>query len=372
MRIKLLETPAQLELVRAMGSNDKAIAAEAQQAFAAFIAPVTLKVLQQASTAATIYTDLTFDQDDHPSIPLDLYYATPQNYVQVYMQSIAGGLPSSLVWGLQELKVATYKLDSAVSVMKKYARRARLDVISAAISRMSQEMLIKQERNAWAVILNALGSASTNGNAHVIPCDTLSVLQIDDFNRLLTRIKRINISFAQGTPSDYEFKGVTDLYISPEALQQVRSFVYQPMNTRRGSSGASSDTSTAINTLPESFRQEIFDNAGEAEVFGVSLHELIELGVSQKYNVLFANYATGNIAPGATTFVAGTHEVMVGVDSSRDGFKRPIARNPDTGSTISIQPDDQFTLRSDKLGWFADLEEGRVCIDSRSCVGLVM
>ena len=61
--------------------------------------------------------------------------------------------------GNAELKIATYKLDSAVSFLKKYARKSRLDVVSKGIERMANEILVKQDRNAWAVILEGFGTS---------------------------------------------------------------------------------------------------------------------------------------------------------------------------------------------------------------------
>ena len=85
-----------------------------------------------------------------------MYYDQSAGHVTVWSQSMAGGLPTSLTEGVKELKISTYRLDAAVSLLKKYARRSRLDVVSKALERMSQEILLKQERNAWAVILKSL------------------------------------------------------------------------------------------------------------------------------------------------------------------------------------------------------------------------
>ena len=49
MKIKLNNTPDQVELIRAMGSKDKSVAAQAQQAFADFIGPVIQQVLELAT-----------------------------------------------------------------------------------------------------------------------------------------------------------------------------------------------------------------------------------------------------------------------------------------------------------------------------------
>ena len=164
MRLKLKNTPEQVELIKAMGSKNQLVAREAAEAFAAFLGPVVQKVLQQAATAGAIYTDAPFNQDEGASYPLDLYYnETETGYISVWSQSMAGGLPTSQVEGVAELKLSTYRLDSAVSWMKKYARKSRLDIVSKALERMAQEILIKQERNAWAVIMKALGEARNVG-----------------------------------------------------------------------------------------------------------------------------------------------------------------------------------------------------------------
>jgi hypothetical protein len=371
MKIKLKETPEQIELIKAMASSNKLEAMEAQEAFAGFIAPVIQQVLNQAGTASQIYVDLPFDEDDSPSIPLDLYYLSPVNSVQTWSQSMAGGLPSSQVTGLQELKISTYRLDSAVSWNKKYARRSRLDVVSAAMNRLMQEILVKQERNAYAVVLAALGNATTAGTKHTIAATTQNVLQLDDFNRLMTLNKRLNQSFANGTPDNAFSNGITDIFLSPEMKEQIRGFSYNPMNTRNGKVGGGSDTSTSV-PLPDAIREAIFNSAGTSEIYGVSVHELNELGTTQKYNVLFGSYAQAGIANAGGNFSTATDEILIGIDLTKEAFRRPVARKAESGATFTTSPDDQFQARSDKMGVYGSLEESRVCQDGRAVVGLVV
>ena len=372
MKLKLKNTPEQVELVRAMGSKDQIAAREAQEAFAAFLGPVVQQVLLQAGTAGGIFTDAPYDEDDSPSFPLDLYYGETDNHITVWSQNMAGGLPSSHIAGMQELKIATYRLDSAVNWLKKYARRARLDVVSKAIERMAQEVLVKQERNAWAVIMKALAEASTGGNVHSIQSTTANVLQVDDFNRLMTHIKRLNESFANGTPDVAYSNGITDLYLSPEMMQQIRSWAYQPMNTRHGKVTTSGASDIA---LPDNVREGIYRSAGMQEIFGVNLVELNELGVSKKYNTLFDTYATSTDINGGgisttTDFATGTDEILVGVDNSKGAFIRPVAQHEESGGQFVTFADDQWSQRSEKVGFYGFLEEGRVCIDARAAVGI--
>jgi hypothetical protein len=360
MKLKLKNTPEQVELIKAMASRDGNVAREATEAFAAFIGPVVSKVLMQAGTASAVYTDLPYNEDDSPSIPLDLWYnENAEGYTTVWSQNVAGGLPSSVVEGFSELKVSTYRLDSAVSFLKRYARRGRLDVVSKAVERMTNEVLVKQERNAWAVVLKALAEASTNGSDHLVDLSaTGGKFTLGGLNQLLTLVKRINTSYAGGSTADSY--GLTDLFISPEVKEDIRSFAYNAV--------------TNGNTdLPAGVREEIYRGGGTQELYGIALHELVELGQGRKYNTLFdVLLAAGpnssvNFDPSSTG-----HEVLVGMDLTKDAFVRPVAQNSETSSTFTALPDDQFVSRSEKIGFYGNLEEGRVCLDARAIAGIIL
>jgi hypothetical protein len=395
MKLTLKNTPEQIELVKAMGSKNATAAREASEAFAAFLGPVIQQVLMTAGTASAIYTDAEFNEDDNPSYPLDLYYNENEGYITVWSQHLAGGLPTSQVEGVAEMKIATYRLDSAVSWLKRYARRSRLDVISKAIERMANEMLIKQERNAWAVILRALAEANTStqhggatggpaSHEHILATNTAGVFELNDLSNLMTRLKRINESYSGHTPVSVYSQGLTDLYLSPELKAQIRAFAWNPLNT----SGADNATANARNqTLPDNVREEIYRNAGMQSIFGVNITEMIELGNRQKYNTLFGSFADantpghGNALEGATAGnVWSTHadisdELIIGLDNSRGAFIRPVAREAESGGTFTALPDEQFNAygtRVEKVGFYGFLEEGRVCLDARAIAGLVV
>jgi hypothetical protein len=357
MKLKLKNTAEQIELVKAMGSRDNAVAAEANQAFAAFLGPVVAKVLMQAATASAIYTDLPYDEDDRPSIPLDLWFDGGEGYVTTWSQNVAGGLPTSTVEGFSEMKVATYRLDSAVSFLKRYARRGRLDVVSKAVERMANEVLVKQERNAWAVALKTLAESGNVLNTD----ETTVTFTLDILNRLMTQVKRINRSYAGGTTTDAY--GLTDIFVSPEVKEDIRSFAYQPVSVTTTANAL--PTNNVLTNLPDSVREDIYRNAGTQEIYGVSIHDLIELGAGQKYNTLFAEFYTG-------TFTASSDELIVGLDLTKDAFVRPVARQAESGGTFTALPDDQFAARSEKIGFYGSLEEGRACVDSRAVHGVVI
>lgn len=383
LEIKLKNTPEQIELIKAMGSKNATIAREATEAIAAFLGPVVKEVLMTLGTVSKIYRDVEFDEDSDPSIPLDLFYNETANYITVWSQNMAGGLPTNNTEGVKELKFGTYRLDAAVSFNKRYARKSRLDVISKSIERLVNEVLIKQEKNGWAVILMALAQAYTNtvngGQLkHIIGGTTAGSFLLQDLNNLIVRIKRINESYSGNSAVQPYTNGITDLYTSPEVKALIRAFAYNPINT------ASSD-STAINGirgqfLTENVRDEIFRNSGMQSIYGVNLIEMIEFGLNQKYNKLFDTFATGAGSvplPGGTAWSnsAATNQILVGIDNTRGVMLRPVSRQAESGGTFSVMPDGQFDMygpRVEKVGFYGFLEEGRICLDARALAGITL
>jgi hypothetical protein len=353
MKMKLKNTPEQVELIKAMGSKSPEISRPATEAFAAFIGPVVQRVLQQANTASYIYTDIEYDEDDNPSYPLDLFY--DQNgkdpYTTIWSQHMAGGLPSSQIAGNAELKISTYKLDSAVSFLKKYARKSRLDVVSKGIERMANEILVKQDRNAWAVALKGLAEAKgkwgTGSAGDNIINEAAGSFGLAQVNSLMTKMKRLNASYANGSPQAAYSKGITDLFVSAEAVEDIRAISY-------------SAYSTSAEQVGDGVKDEMYRSAGFGNLFGINIVDLYEFGNGQKYNTLFDVYGT----------LTANQEVIVGVDRSTEAFVRPVARNSETGSTFTALPDDQYAQRQDKVGFYGGLEEGRVLLDARAIVGM--
>ena len=377
MKLKLKNTPEQVELIKALGSKDHTVAAEAGSAFAAFIGPVISKVIATAGTASLVFSDVEYDEDDSPSYPLDLYYNENEGYVTTWSQNLAGGMPTSQVEGVKEMKIATYRLDSAVSFMKKYARKSRLDVISKALERMAQEVLIKQERNAWSVVLKALAESSTavgggRGDSHILRASNKDEFKVHDLNRMLTMMRRLSTSWCGHTPAGGDAYGLTDLFVSPEIKQHIRAFAYQPMDVDAKSSTA----------LPDNVREDIYRAAGTNEIYGVRITDLLELGNGKKYNQLLTGFLADSLKDSGATSIgltgAGenaawndtTTQILIGLDASREAFIRPVARQHDSGGTFTALPDDQFAARADKTGFYGFLEEGRVCLDSRAIVGI--
>ena len=67
-----------------------------------------------------------------------------------------------------------------------------------------------------------------------------------------------------------------------------------------------------------------------------------------------------------------TEEIIVGLDRTRDAMVRAIAVDSETGSEFNLVADDQFSNRQQRIGYYGALEEGRMVLDDRALVGLIM
>jgi len=326
-----------------------------------------------------MFTSLQFNSDESPSIPLDLYHdITDEDYIQVWSQSVPGGLPTNQVAPSQsELKFTTYTLDSALSFDKRYASRSRLDVVSKTFTRMAQEILLKQEKTSASMIMTALAKAETNTEQHVIRSAQSGRFLLSDLNKLFTKAKRINTSWTGGTPADRRGRGITDILVSPEIVEEIRGLAYNPINTV----GSKTDIAGT-----DTMRDAIFNSAGIPEFYGVSIQEYNEMGAGQKWNDVFHvasnssatdgteiefadNYATGSTTD---SVIKSTEQILVGVDLSRESMIRAVATDSESGDEFSLVSDDQFVTRQSKIGYYGSLEEGRMIIDDRVLLGLIV
>lgn len=376
MKITLKKTDEQVALVKAMGSNNRDEAFEAQAAVATLMGPVINEVVNNAPTVSNIFTSMTFNEDDNPSLPLDLFHdITDEDFITVYSQQVAGGLPYSQVFPAHnELKFTTYNLDSALAFDKKYARRSRLDVVGKTFTRMAQEILMKQEKTSFNVIASALVNAQTisaaggsraKGN-HIIEATTAGRFVLHDFNRLITLSKRINASFSNGTPVGASKVGITDLMVSPEMVQELRAMAYNPINTAEAPYGSAVKDSIAA---PEALRMQLYSAAGLPAFYGINIVEVLELGIGQRFNLIFEAVRAANSVT-ISNWSVSADEILIGIDRSRDALIRPVMQGEDSPSEFSLMVDDQFVGRQSKVGYYGKLDEGRMIIDDRALVGL--
>lgn len=374
MKITLKNTPEQVELIKAMASRNRDVAYEAQTALAEFIGPVLAEVINNAPALSNLFTTLQYNADDNPSIPLDLYFdVSDEDYVQVYSQSRAGGLPTSEVLPTSaELKIATYSLDSAVSFDRRYAAKSRMDVVAKTMTRVAQEILLKQNKISANVVMKALANAETNSLKHVIASNAADRFVLADLNAMITRSKRVVTSFVGGTPDARQGRGVTDIICSPEIVEELRAIAYNPINTKDAAGGAAA-AGQEMQTA-DIIAEQAYNAAGAPTFYGINVIELNEFGTSQAFNTIFDTEAGSTNYGGhiTNTFTSADDEIVVGIDRSRESLIRPVAIDSENGGEFNLIADDQYSIRQNKIGYFGSLEEGRIVLDDRALVGVIV
>ena len=376
MKITLKRTDEQIELIKAMASKNKDVAYEAQAALAEFMAPVVAEVINQAPVLSTLFSTFSFDADSNPSLPLDLYYdITAEDYIQVYSTTIPGGLPTNHVLPTaSELKFTTYTLDSAVSFDRRYAAQSRLDVVGKTMTRVAQEVLMKQQTTSASLVMGSLAAATTPGvpaigagtaGAHVQPANIAGQFLLADLNAMLTRAKRANAAWTKGTPVGGEGNaGITDVMVSPEVVEQIRAMSYNPVNTQTSAGSAPSSQGAAWIAAPESVRSNMWGNAGLPTFYGINIMEVNELGVGGRFT---------NVYDAASPIESATgKDLVVGLNLSKDSLLRAVALDSESGAEFTLMADDQYSIRQQKIGFFGSVEEGRMVIDTRALFGVVV
>lgn len=387
MRINIEKTPENLKLFTSLASKNKAEKEFAHESLANFIGPVLQEVINNAPTLSNFWRTMEFDENANPSIPLDLYLdILEEDFISVWSQAEPGGLPyNQPTPPTQELKFGTYTLDSAIAFNSKYAREGRLDIIGKTMTRLAQEVMLKQERNSAGLLLRALAKAQTSvrgtPTSHIIRSHRKGEFLLEDFNRMFTLIKRIYSAWNGGTPVGSTPRGLTHLVVSPEIIEYLRGMAYNPINTRAGvvSGDLTAGAASTTVTLPESMREQIHNSAGVPEFFNVKLFEFNEFGVGYKYNDLFGYFADTTVYPdnyasggAAKAFDPATEQILVGLNLNAESLVRPVEASSDTGVQFSVEPDDQFVKRTGKIGFYGSLREGRLILDERVLTGIIV
>jgi hypothetical protein len=91
-----------------------------------------------------------------------------------------------------------------------------------------------------------------------------------------------------------------------------------------------------------------------SRIFGVTLHEMYELGVDQEYQLFFEDVLGG-------TLPAGDTEIVVGIDNQNPSFLMPIREE------LSVHADPNLH-RSQKQGYYGWMENGFGVLDNRDVI----
>ena len=132
---------------------------------------------------------------------------------------------------------------------------------------------------------------------------------------------------------------MTDLYLSPEAFEDMSSF--------------------GLNLVSDDIRSSIqrSDEGALRGLYGVNFHDVDELGVGQEYQLYYTSVLQGVLAGSGAT---QDEELAIGLDLTQPdkSFIHPVSQK------IEVTEDDNLH-RHGLVGFYGSMEGGWACLDVR-------
>ena len=326
-------TPEQVELLRRTGSPNRAEALEAMHSLAQALQVPLRSALLNGDILGGIFAPEVLDPSATAEYPLDFYQTAQENDYVAYTIPSEGALPLRNVVG-DAITVSTYEVGNAIDWQLKYARTARWDIVARAMEVLEAGFVKKMNTDGWRVLI-AAGAGRTDyaGGAPLVFDSAATAGQFT--KRLVSLMKTTMVRLAGGNSATTNRGRLTDLFISPEALEDIREW--------------DSDE------VDDVTRREIFtagdDGGPMAKIYGVNLHPLDELGVGQEFQTYFS---TLGVSMGTSD-----EEIVVGLDLSHgDSFVMPIKEE------LTIYEDENLHRRR-RAGFYGWQEHGFASLDGR-------
>jgi hypothetical protein len=324
-------TPELTDLLRRSGSANKDEAVAAGTEFAkALELPLRQGVLN-GDILDGIFEAVVLQPGAAPEFPLDFLAPGTEKDFVAYTIPNHGYIPQRHVEG-DYVMVPTYDIGNSIDYLLKYARDARWDVVGRAMEVLEAGFVKKMNDDGWHTML----AAGVDRNIVVYDSDAGA----GQFTkRLVSLMKTVMRRNGGGNSTSNNRAQLTDLYLSPEALEDIRNW--------------------GVDQVDEVTRREIYvanDGAGSlTRVFGINLHSLDELGEGQEYQLYFENVLGGSM-PGSDV------EVVVGLDlSKRDSFIMPVREQ------VQIFEDESLH-RQKRAGYYGWAEQGFAVLDNRRVI----
>ena len=320
-----------IALLRKSGDADINVAQAAQREFAKALELPLRKGVLVGNILGNIFETINVEAGSTTEFPLDLISPGLEGEHVAYTNPGHGRIPERSVEG-DYVMIPTYSIASSVDYLLRYAREARWDIVGRAMQVMEAGFTKKMNDDAWHTLL----AAGVDRNILVYDGDATAGLFTKRLVSLMQTVMRRN---SGGNSASVGRGRLTDLYVSPEALEDVRNW--------------------GLDQVDEVTRREIYTasegGAPLTRIFGVNLHDLDELGEGQEYQDFFTNELSGNVQ-------ASDLELVVGLDqSSNDSFVMPVKEQ--------LQVFEDPTLhRQQRAGYYGWAELGFGVLDNRRII----
>ena len=317
-----------IELIQRSGSVDKNEALAAQRELAVALETPLRKGVLVGDVLNGIFEKIQMAPGSAAEFPLDLLAPGTENQHVAYTNPGHGRVPERAVEG-DYVMVPTYTVASSIDYLLRYAREARWDVVGRAMQVLEAGFVKKMNDDGWHTLL----AAGVDRNVMVYDADAA----VGQFTkRVISLMKTVMRRNAGGNSGSLNRGKLTDMYLSPEALEDIRNW--------------------GLDQVDEVTRREIYqagdDGSAITRIFGVNLHDMDELGADQEYQNFYVNQLAG-------TFTGSDVELVVGLDqSSSDSFIMPVKQD------IQIFEDDSLH-RQQRAGFYGWAEIGFAVLDNR-------
>ncbi len=324
---KTQPTEQDTKLLQATASADYTVARNAMHDLAVALETPLRKGVLSGDITGGLFETIKLTENSTSDFPLDFLAPGTEKEFVAFCVPNHGRIPERHVEG-DYVHVPTYDIANTIDWNLKYARDARWDVMSRAMEVLRMGFVKKVNDDAWQTIL----TAAYDRNITVFDSDA----NAGQFTKRLVSLgKTVMRRNGGGNSSSVNRGKLTDLYTSPEAIEDMRNW--------------------NIDQVDEVTRREIFLLDGEGSlnrVFGVNLHDLDELGEGQEYQD-FITTDLGLVLPAADL------EICVGLDLSKnDSFVMPVRQE------IQVFEDPTFH-RQNRASLYARMELGMAVLDNR-------
>ena len=319
-------SPGLTELLVRCGSHKKEESLAANAEFAKALELPLRQGILNGDILDGIFEPIQLAPGSTPEFPLDFLAPGTEKDFVAYTIPNHGYIPQRHVEG-DYVMVPTYDIGASIDYLLKYARDARWDVVGRAMEVLEAQFVKKMNDDGWHTLL----AAAVDRNIVVFDSDASG----GQFTkRLVSIMKTVMRRNGGGNSSSLNRGMLTDLYVSPEAMEDIRNW--------------------GLDQIDELTRREIYTAADGTlnRVFGINLHDLDELGAGQQYQTFYTSTLSG-------TMDAGDSEVVVGLDlRKRDSFIMPVRQE------VQIFEDDTLH-RQKRAGFYGWAEQGFAVLDNR-------
>ena len=318
-----------IDLIKRSGSADKNEAVAAQRELAVALETPLRKGVLVGDVLDGIFEKIQMEPGSAAEFPLDLLAPGTEGDHVAYTNPGHGRIPERAVEG-DYVMVPTYSVASSIDYLLRYAKEARWDVVGRAMQVLEAGFTKKMNDDGWHTLL----AAGVDRNVLVYDADA-SAGQFT--KRIVSLMKTVMRRNAGGNSGSLNRGRLTDLYLSPEALEDIRNW--------------------GVDQVDEVTRREIYqasdDGAAITRVFGVNLHDMDEVGEDQEYQNFFSTQLGGSLGP------SSDKELVIGLDlSASDSFIMPIKQD------IQIF-EDEALHRHQRAGFYGWAEIGFAVLDNR-------